>query len=125
MNALRWPTLSTEIRTLTRERQPGPRTTANPPYDQGVTVATTSSEGSWASSESVRRSMQANRRCDTGPERRLRSLLHARGYRFRKDHRVDLDRVRVHIDIAFTRAKVATFVDGCFWHRCREHGSDP
>jgi hypothetical protein len=31
--------------------------------------------------------MRANRRSDTGPERRLRSLLHASGYRFRKDEK--------------------------------------
>ncbi len=28
----------------------------------------------------------------------------------------------VHPDIAFTRAKVAVFVDGCYWHGCPEHG---
>ena len=25
----------------------------------------------------------------------------------------------------FTRAKVAVFVDGCFWHCCPEHSSRP
>jgi len=25
----------------------------------------------------------------------------------------------------FTRAKVAVFVDGCFWHACLEHGTAP
>lgn len=25
-------------------------------------------------------------------------------------------------DIVFTRAKVAIFIDGCFWHGCPEHG---
>ena len=25
----------------------------------------------------------------------------------------------------FTRARVAVFVDGCFWHRCPEHATDP
>jgi DNA mismatch endonuclease (patch repair protein) len=25
----------------------------------------------------------------------------------------------------FRRAKVAVFVDGCFWHGCPEHGSQP
>jgi hypothetical protein len=54
-----------------------------------------------ASTEGVRRSMKANRRCDTGPELRLRSLLHSRGHRFRKDYRLDLDRLRVRIDVAF------------------------
>lgn len=26
-------------------------------------------------------------------------------------------------DIVFARAKVAVFVDGCFWHACPEHGT--
>ena len=32
---------------------------------------------------------------------------------------------RRSIDIAFTRAKVAVFVDGCFWHGCPDHGVAP
>ena len=32
-------------------------------------------------------------------------------------------RPRRTIDIAFTRPKVAVFVDGCFWHGCPEHGT--
>ncbi len=27
----------------------------------------------------------------------------------------------MHPDIVFTRAKVAVFADGCFWHGCPEH----
>jgi DNA mismatch endonuclease (patch repair protein) len=27
--------------------------------------------------------------------------------------------------VVFVSARVAVFVDGCFWHRCPEHGSDP
>src|SRR5450759_2957283 len=43
----------------------------------------------------------------------LRSALHRRGYRFRKDHRLDLNEgARVRPDIAFTARKVAVFVDG-------------
>jgi DNA mismatch endonuclease (patch repair protein) len=70
--------------------------------------------------------MRANRRTDTKPELALRSALHRRGYRFRKDHRLDLNGgARVRPDIAFTARKVAVFVDGCFWHVCPEHGRDP
>ena len=29
------------------------------------------------------------------------------------------------MDVAFTRRKVAVFVDGCFWHRCPVHGTVP
>ena len=32
---------------------------------------------------------------------------------------------RRRIDIAFTRRKVAVFVDGCFWHRCPIHYVPP
>jgi DNA mismatch endonuclease (patch repair protein) len=69
--------------------------------------------------------MQGNRRADTKPELALRSALHALGYRYRKDFRIDLPQRRVRPDIAFTRRKVAVFIDGCFWHACPEHGSQP
>jgi DNA mismatch endonuclease (patch repair protein) len=69
--------------------------------------------------------MQGNRRADTKPELALRSALHGLGYRYRKDFRIDLPQRRVRPDIAFTRRKVAVFVDGCFWHACPEHGSQP
>lgn len=69
--------------------------------------------------------MQANRRSGTKPEVALRSALHREGLRFRKDHRIDLPGLRVRPDIVFTRRKVAVFVDGCFWHACREHGRQP
>ncbi|NVC25129.1 very short patch repair endonuclease [Kocuria salina] len=72
-----------------------------------------------------RRNMQAIRRRDTGPERALRSALHAAGYRYRCDLRIDLSGARVRPDIVFTRRKVAVFVDGCFWHSCPEHGRQP
>ena len=72
-----------------------------------------------------RRNMQANRRRDTTPERALRSLLFAEGFRYRCDFRVDLDGVRARPDIVFTRVKVAVFLDGCFWHGCPEHFSEP
>jgi DNA mismatch endonuclease (patch repair protein) len=69
--------------------------------------------------------MQANRRTDTKPEVRLRAALHRRGYRFRKDLRLDLDGARVRPDIVFTRKRIAVFVDGCFWHLCPLHGRQP
>lgn len=72
------------------------------------------------------RNMRANRRTDTKPEVNLRRALHARGYRYRKDFRLDLSEgVRVRPDIVFTARKVAVFVDGCFWHVCPEHGREP
>lgn len=67
--------------------------------------------------------MKNQRRRDTKPEAALRSELWRRGLRYRVDVKVVGRRRRV--DIAFTRARVAVFVDGCFWHRCPEHGSLP
>lgn len=69
--------------------------------------------------------MLGNRRTGTEPEVALRSALHAAGLRFRKDYRLDIGDLRVRPDIVFTRAKVAVFVDGCFWHCCPIHGTQP
>lgn len=69
--------------------------------------------------------MRANRRVDTAPERALRSELHRMGLRFRKDLPLRLSTRRVRPDVVFTKAKVAIFVDGCFWHRCPDHGQLP
>ncbi|HEX6456380.1 MAG TPA: very short patch repair endonuclease [Solirubrobacterales bacterium] len=69
--------------------------------------------------------MRANQRVDTAPELALRSELQRRGLRFRKDLLLRFDGGRVRPDVAFTRAKVAVFIDGCFWHRCPDHGQIP
>lgn len=79
---------------------------------------------SWASSPERRRIMQANRSRDTEPELALRRLLHARGFRFRVAAR-PLKGIRRSADLVFGPARVAVFVDGCFWHRCPDHGTDP
>lgn len=68
--------------------------------------------------------MKGNRRRDTKPELPLRRLLHGAGLRYRVDARPDRQ-VRVRADIVFGPARVAVFVDGCFWHRCPEHGTWP
>lgn len=31
----------------------------------------------------------------------------------------------VRPDVVFSRARLAVFVDGCFWHCCPEHGNAP
>lgn len=61
---------------------------------------------------------------DTGPERALRRALFAGGMRYRVHHPVSVG-PRRHADIAFTRARVAVFVDGCYWHGCPAHASWP
>jgi DNA mismatch endonuclease (patch repair protein) len=55
--------------------------------------------------------MVANRQVDTRPEL--------------KNHSLDLDGLTVRPDIVFSGARVAVFVDGCFWHRCPLHATDP
>lgn len=69
--------------------------------------------------------MEANRRSNTAPERLLRSAVHARGLRYRKDRRVEANGRRVRPDLLFAPARVAVFVDGCFWHRCPVHATHP
>ena len=77
-------------------------------------------------SATATKKMRSNRRVDTKPEVALRSMLHRAGLRFRKDYPIRLPDGRiVHPDIAFTRKKLAVFVDGCFWHSCPEHGTTP
>lgn len=61
---------------------------------------------------------------DTKPEVQLRRELHRRGFRYR----VDVSPVvtmRGRADIVFGPARVAVYVDGCFWHGCDEHGVLP
>ena len=77
------------------------------------------------SSEAISRAMRGNRRSDTRLEVRVRSELHRRGFRFRKQLLIAAGDVRVRADVAFPRQRLAVFLDGCFWHRCPEHGSSP
>ncbi len=62
--------------------------------------------------------MQAVQSEHTGPEKRVRRLLHAMGYRFRL-HRKDLPG---RPDIVLPGRRKAIFVHGCFWHAhgCRK-----
>lgn len=76
------------------------------------------------SSERVSRRMSEQARRDTHPEISVRKLLHAAGYRYRVAYPVP-GHPRRTIDIAFTRDRVAVFMDGCFWHGCPEHGNSP
>ncbi|MEV0384271.1 very short patch repair endonuclease [Nonomuraea sp. NPDC050643] len=73
-----------------------------------------------ASSEGVRRSMKANKGRDTKPELALRRAVHALGLRYRVSIR-PLPSIRRTADLVFTKAKVAVFMDGCFWHGCPQH----
>ncbi|WP_394554600.1 very short patch repair endonuclease [Agromyces sp. MMS24-JH15] len=79
---------------------------------------------SWATSEGTRKSMLANKRRDTTTELAVRTLLHARGLRYRVDY-APVPGLRRRADIVFTRARTAVFIDGCFWHGCPEHATHP
>jgi DNA mismatch endonuclease (patch repair protein) len=69
--------------------------------------------------------MKGNRRANTRPEQVVRSELHRRGLRFRKDFMIREGNIRVKADVVFTRLRLAVFIDGCFWHSCPKHGHDP
>jgi DNA mismatch endonuclease (patch repair protein) len=65
--------------------------------------------------------MQRMPRSSTEPETLIRRELHRRGLRFR----INYPRLPGRPDIAFTNARVAVFIDGCFWHACPDHGVLP
>ncbi|MDT0484789.1 very short patch repair endonuclease [Streptomyces doebereineriae] len=81
-------------------------------------------EGSWASSAARRRNMQAIRNRDTKPELLVRRLLHAQGLRYRVAAK-PLPGLRRTADLVFRPAKLAVFIDGCYWHGCPEHYVPP
>jgi DNA mismatch endonuclease (patch repair protein) len=68
--------------------------------------------------------MQEQRRRDTSCEMEIRSELHRRGFRYLVDAR-PLRAWRRRADVVFPRARVAVFVDGCFWHGCPDHPRPP
>jgi len=80
--------------------------------------------GSWASSAARRRNMQAIRNRDTKPEWLIRRLVHAQGLRYRVAAK-PVPGLRRTADLVFGPAKVAVFVDGCYWHGCPQHYVPP
>lgn len=77
-----------------------------------------------SASSLVRRIMQANTNCETEVERKLRSVLHRAGLRFRKEA-APVPGLRCKADIVFRRRQVCVFIDGCFWHGCPKHFENP
>jgi DNA mismatch endonuclease (patch repair protein) len=74
-----------------------------------------------APTPAVSAQMKRMRRANTAPELALRKALTVKGLRYRL-HRRDLPGTP---DIAFISARVAVFVDGCFWHACPKHAVTP
>lgn len=77
-----------------------------------------------ASSDAARRRMKSTPQRDTPAELRIRKLLHGMGLRYLVDAK-PIEELPRRADIVFRSAKVAVFVDGCFWHGCSEHGTWP
>jgi DNA mismatch endonuclease, patch repair protein len=89
-------------------------------WEKGLACEQRLPASSWAASPAVRASMRGNRSKDTKPEIQLRKLLHSRGFRYRVSAK-PLPEIRRTADIVFPGARVAVFVDGCYWHGCPEH----
>ena len=68
-----------------------------------------------ASSIAVSHSMKSNRAKGTSPETKLRAALARSGI---KGYRLHMKTLPGRPDFAFPAAKLAIFVNGCFWHRC-------
>lgn len=66
------------------------------------------------------RLMSKVRSRNTKPEVLLRKALWQAGYRYRLTSRLP-----GKPDIVYPRARLAVFVDGCFWHCCPIHGTHP
>jgi DNA mismatch endonuclease, patch repair protein len=68
--------------------------------------------------------MKSNRGRNTQIEVLLRSELFRRRLRFFK-HRRPISRLRCEPDVVFPKARLAVFIDGCFWHGCPIHATRP
>lgn len=69
--------------------------------------------------------MVGNRHRDTKVELAVRRRLHRAGLRYRVDFAPDPSDRRRRADIVFTRARVAVYLDGCYWHGCPVHYAEP
>lgn len=67
--------------------------------------------------------MTRQKRTGTKPELALRKALHARGFRYKVDHKPEPD-IHRSADMVFVAARVIVFLDGCFWHGCEIHSRD-
>ncbi len=93
-----------------------------PPTSTTPPSATSESPAPPSAATRARLSRQGRR--DTTPELALRRELHRRGHRYWVD-KAPLPGLRRRADLVFPRLRVAVYVDGCFWHRCPEHGNVP
>ena len=71
--------------------------------------------------EHRRKNMQNIRYKDTKMEMHVRSALHIKGLRFRKN----VTKLIGKPDIVFHKKKIVVFLDSCFWHKCPYHFNIP
>jgi DNA mismatch endonuclease (patch repair protein) len=69
--------------------------------------------------------MRRQKRTGTSPEIALRSAAWALGLRYRVDAALPIAGVRRRADMLFVGARIAVFIDGCYWHSCPLHATVP
>lgn len=67
--------------------------------------------------------MRRQRQAHTEPELAVRRELFRRGLRYRVNY--SFSGTRVKADIVFPSVRIAVFIDGCFWHSCPIHATEP
>lgn len=78
-----------------------------------------------ATSPATAKVMRRTGRRDTRPELRMRRELHQRGLRCLLDASPKGTNRRRRVDLLLRGARIAVFVDDCFWHSCPEHAHLP
>lgn len=74
------------------------------------------------SSQAAINRMKAVRSKNTAPEKALQTALRSKGLNFQINVK-PIKYLNRKADIVINAAKVAIFVDGCFWHGCPIHGT--
>ncbi|MGW6623230.1 very short patch repair endonuclease [Nocardia sp. NPDC055002] len=92
--------------------------------DESAASSTSSAARKLVTDAATSARMSKQRRADTAPELALRRELHRAGLRYFVD-RPPVKGQRRRADVVFPRLRIAVYVDGCFWHRCPEHATDP
>lgn len=77
-----------------------------------------------AMNPAISRRMRKTRSKNNSLEVAVRKGLYALGIRYRIHYPVP-GMLRRSSDIAFPQLRIAVFLDGCFWHSCPIHRSDP
>jgi DNA mismatch endonuclease (patch repair protein) len=75
------------------------------------------------SSPSSSRRMRRVRRANTNCEEEVFAAIRASGIRLRRN--IPIRDLRCTPDFLSVKYRLAIFVDGCFWHGCKTHGTTP